>query len=225
MRASPSTFERVEKKALYKHYASNSYWMSRLIFRSHETKPIQLQSSSSPTKHHILLEATVRPVGAGSYVKDRVAFQAQELKALRTQGKDLFEMNETRKVQSAGTLLYQTTETYGTSMSIEKIVETLKNADLTLRVNFHRPGMHSNTTCMELSAETLEKLSQTAADAHGNKIAELRVRAENKATVPRHGAIFVAISQKGKQHYLSHIDYKIMSSYDAMFHEPAATKQ
>lgn len=156
-------------------------------------------------------------------MKDRVTYQAQELKKLRTEGKDLFEMNETRKVQSAGTLLYQTTETYGTSMSIEKIIETLRSAELTLRVNFHRPGMHSNTTCMELSADTLEKLVNTKSDAHGNKIAELRVRAERNANVPRHGAIFVAITQKGTMHYLSHVDYKIMSSYDAMYHEAANT--
>jgi|TARA_B100000035_G_scaffold308014_2_gene312071 hypothetical protein len=193
--------------------------MSRLVFRSPDTSPVTVETSSVTVNHHILLEATVRPIGTGDYNKEKVEAQALSLKKLRTDGKDLFEMNETRRVQSAGTLLYQSTETYGTSMSIEKIVETLKESDLTLRVNFNRPGIHSNTTCMELSHETLEKLINTNADAHGNKVAELRVKAEHSASVPRHGAIFVAITKKGNQHYLSHVDYKIMASYDAMYHE------
>lgn len=193
--------------------------MSRLVFRSPETSPVNVETPAVTATHHILLEATVRPVGSNDYQQNRVADQASALKELRSNGKDIFDMNETRKVQSAGTLLYQTTETYGTSMSIEKIVEILKAGDLTLRVNFHRPGMHSNTTCMELSSNTLESLMATSVDAHGNKIAELRVKAEQSAAVPRHGAVFVAITTKGAMHYLSHIDYKIMASYDAMYHE------
>jgi hypothetical protein len=65
----------------------------------------------------------------------------------------------------------------------------------------------------------LQKLLKTKADAVGNKIAELRVNAEASAKVPRHGAFYVAITQKGTQHYLSHIDYKIMTQYDKMYHE------
>ena len=193
--------------------------MSRLAFRSPETSPVNLTIHQTMTAHHIILESTVRPVGTNDYDKDHVAEQGRSLKNLRTLGKDMFEMNETRKVQSAGTILYQTTETYGTSLSIEKIIEILRSADLTLRVNFNRPGLRSNTTCMELSVTTLQKLIQSTPDAHGNKIAELRVKAELTAKVPRHGALFVAITNKGQQHYLSHIDYKIIASYDAMYHE------
>lgn len=193
--------------------------MSRLAFRSRETTPVNIETPAPTATHHIMLEATVRPLGANTYNKDNVAEQSRALKELRANGKDLFEMNETRKVQSAGTILYQTAETYGTSLSIEKIAETLAGSDLTLRVNFHRPGMHSNTTCMELSSDILQKLMKTSADAHGNKVAELRIRAERTAQVPKHGAIYVAITNKGSQHYLSHIDYKIMASYDAMYHE------
>ena len=143
--------------------------MSRLAFRSRESTPVNVEAPAPTATHHIMLEATVRPLGSNSYNKDNVADQGRALKELRSSGKDLFEMNETRKVQSAGTVLYQTAETYGTSLSIEKIIETLSSSDLTLRVNFHRPGIHSNTTCMELSADILQKLVQTSADAHGNK--------------------------------------------------------
>ncbi len=194
--------------------------MSRLAFRSNSNDSTVSAEARTPTaQHHIILEATVKPIGAGEYRKDYVAHQAAQLRSLRKEGKDIFEMNETRKVQSAGTLLYQTTETYGTSMSIEKIIEKLKSADLTLRVNFHRPGLHSNVTCMQLSAETLQKLVNANSDAHSNKIAELRVKAEQAANTPRHGAVFVAITKKSNQHFLSHIDYKIMSAYDSMYHE------
>ena len=191
--------------------------MSRLAFRSSEPKT--LPNIVPTTSHHIVLEATMRPVGGNDYNPTRVAEQATVLTKLRSSGKDIFEMNETRQVQSTGTTLYQTTEMYGTSMSIENIIETIKPADLTLRVNFNRPGAHSNTTCMGLSATILQKLLKTKADAVGNKIAELRVNAEASAKVPRHGAFYVAITQKGTQHYLSHIDYKIMTHYDKMYHE------
>ena len=97
--------------------------MSRLAFRYPETSPVNLTTPQPVAAHHIILESTVRPVGTNDYDKDLVADQARYLKNLRTQGKDMFEMNETRKVQSAGTILYQTTETYGTSLSIEKIIE------------------------------------------------------------------------------------------------------
>lgn len=194
--------------------------MSRLAFRSQNSSPVTIEKTPVTATHHIILEATVKPIGSSSeYNKDSVAQQSSALKNLRQNGKDLFEMNETRKVQSSGTVLYQTTETYGTAISIEKMIESLSPHDLTLRVNFNRPGKHSNTTCMELSAQTLERLIGTKADANGHKIAELRISAERSVSVPKHGALYVAIQSKGTQHYLSHIDYKIMSAYDNLYHE------
>lgn len=192
--------------------------MSRLAFRSPDTSPVTVDAQPVNSSHHIILEATIKPIGSNDYNKDRIAQQASALNTLRTKGKDIFEMNETRKVQSAGTILYQTTETYGTALSIEKMVEVMAPNNLTLRVNFNRPGKHSSTTCMELSAATLSSLMQTSADAHGHKIAELRVKAEKSSKIPQHGSLFVAISSRGTQHYLSHIDYKIMSGYDSLYH-------
>jgi len=193
--------------------------MSRLAFRSPDTSPCPVDSTPVTSKHHIILEATVKPVGLNNYNKEHVTQQASALKELRTQGKDLFEMNETRKVESSGTTLYQTTEMYGTAMSIEKITAALKKSDLTLRVNFRRPGVHSSATCMELSSGTLERLMSTSSDTQSHKIVELRVKQEQSATKPSHGALFVAVTCRGTQHYLSHIDYKILASYDAMYHE------
>lgn len=193
--------------------------MSRLAFRSSETSPVTVDSTPVTSKHHMIMEATVKPVGFNEYNKSNVEQQYSALKKLRQSGKDLFEMNETRQVQSGNTLLYQTTETYGTAISIEKIIEQMAAADLTLRVNFQRPGIHSNTTCMELSSDILSRLIKTSVDANGHKIAELRVKAEQSAVTPRHGAMYVAVSNRGTQHYLSHIDYKIIDKYDEMYHE------
>lgn len=194
--------------------------MSKLAFRSNTSSPTEVKVVEPATSsHHILLEATIRPVGVNDYKPEQVKIQAAALKAFRKDGKDIFEMNETRKITSAGTLLYQTTETYGTSMSIEKMLESMKVADLTIRVNFKRPGVHSNTTCMEMSSTTLQSMLNSSPDSHGHKTAEIRIAAELTAKVPRHGAMYVSVSKKGTQHYLSHIDYKIMASYDAMYHE------
>lgn len=196
-----------------------NYIMSRLAFRSPDPSPTPVDATPVSSTHHIIVEATVKPVGLNTYNKEHVEKQATALRELRTKGKDLFELNETRKVESSGMILYQTTEMYGTAMSIEKIVAALKISDLTLRVNFRRPGVHSSATCMELSSDTLERLMTSAADSQGHKIAELRVKQEQTASRPSHGALFVAITCRGTQHYLSHIDYKILASYDAMYHE------
>lgn len=193
--------------------------MSRLAFRSPDPSPTPVDATPVSSTHHIIVEATVKPVGLNTYNNEHVTKQAAALKELRTTGKDLFELNETRKVESAGTILYQTTEMYGTAMSIEKIVGALKKSDLTLRVNFRRPGVHSSATCMELSSGTLERLLTSSGDTQGHKVAELRVKQEQTATKPSHGALFVAVTCRGTQHYLSHIDYKILASYDAMYHE------
>lgn len=193
--------------------------MSRLAFRSPETSPVTVDPTPVSNNHHMIIEATVKPVGYNEYDKTSIEEQGLKLKKLRQSGKDLFEMNEVRKVQSGNTLLYQTTETYGTAISIEKIVEQMSAADLTLRVNFHRPGIHSNITCMELSVDKLNRLMSTVADTNGHKIAELRVKAEQSANTPRHGAMYVAVTLRGTQHYLSHIDYKIIDKYDEMYHE------
>ena len=192
--------------------------MSRLAFRSASPVPISIPQISQTQRHHIVIEATMKPVCGSSYQKTQVEEQGAVLQQLRQSGKDIFDYNETRQVQSTGTTLYQTTETYGTALSIENIVETLKSANLTLRVNFNRPGKHSNTTCMALSAETLGRLIATEPDSNGNKIAELRVSAEQNASVPSHGAFYISVTKKGTQHYLSSVDYKILGAYDKLYH-------
>ena len=103
-------------------------------------------------------------------------------------------------------------------MTVEQMVEKMKTGDLTLRVNFRRPGIHSATTCMELSHELLSRLLEEGPDAKQQKTLELRVKAESHVAVPRHGAMFITVTQQGPVHLLAHIDYKIMSSYDQMYH-------
>jgi len=140
------------------------------------------------------------------------------LTQFRKEGKDVFEANDCRCVTNAGSRLYQSQETYGTGMSVEQMVQTMENEGLTMRVNFRRPGIHSSTTCMELNAEHLQRLMAETVDSKNHKTLELRVKAEAKVAVPRHGAMFITVEKNGPVHTISHIDYKIMQSYDQMYH-------
>lgn len=168
--------------------------------------------------HHMLIEAVPVPVGTNEYDPEKVKVQGNMLKQFRATAKDMFDPNDCRCVTNAGQRLYQTQETYGTSMTVEQMIETMKKADLTMRVNFRRPGVHSATTCMELSAQLLERLLQESEDAKNQKTLELRVKAEAHVAVPKHGAMFISITKQCAVHLLTHIDYKIMSTYDKMYH-------
>ena len=68
--------------------------MSRLAFRSAETSPEKSVSFVPTVSHHIVLEATVRPMGGNDYEATQVVEQGRILNQLRTSGKDIFEMNE-----------------------------------------------------------------------------------------------------------------------------------
>lgn len=194
--------------------------MSRLRLFSNEpsSEEQKLESNPSVQSHHILIEAVPVPVGTNEYDPESVRKQSQLLQAFRKQAKDTFEPNDCRCVTNAGQRLYQTQETYGISMSAEQMIEAMEEADLTLRVNFRRPGVHSATTCMELSPASLSKALEQKPDGKNLKTLELRVKAETNVAVPRHGAMFISLTKSGAVHLLSHIDYKIMSSYDEMYH-------
>ena len=198
--------------------------MSRLrAFNNNDTEPAKVvptmnTGSAFPQQHHVLIEAVPVPVGTNEYEPEKVRQQGLALQNFRNVAKDIFEPNECRCVSNAGQRLYQTQETYGTSMSIEQMVETMKNYDLTMRVNFRRPGVHSATTCMELSSPLLSRLLEESEDSKNQKTLELRVKAEASVTVPRHGAMYITVVKNGEVHTLSHVDYKIMASYDSMYH-------
>ena len=146
--------------------------MSRLkVFnrKSEETQSVAEIASPHVAQHHILIEAVPVPVGTNEYDPNLARQQGEVLKKFRTRAKDTFEPNECRCVTNAGQRLYQTTETYGTAMTIEQMLETMCKGDLTLRVNFRRPGIHSATTCMELEKSLLTRLIQEKADAKQQK--------------------------------------------------------
>lgn len=166
----------------------------------------------------ILLQCVPRPRASDEYDSKLVLKQTKVLKEFRESGKDLFVPNETRCVTKAGNKLYQTNETYGSSLSIEDMVNTMNDNELTLRVNFKRHGLYSNHTCMELSSKTLSTLMKDSPDDKGQKTVELRIKPELSVENPAHGAMFVSIVEKGDKHFLSHVDYQIRSAYDEMYH-------
>lgn len=167
--------------------------------------------------HNILFQIVPIPVATNEFEPRKVEAQTKALKDFRSAAKDLFEPNDCRLVSNGGNRAYQTQETYGTAITMEKAIETMNAHDLTLRVNFKRPGVHGSTTCMELSAPLLERLIQESADAKGMKTIELRCKSEIHASVPRHGAMYVSITKHGAQHVLSHVDYHILAQYDEMY--------
>ena len=178
----------------------------------------EVTSPSLERNNAILLQCVPRPRSTDEYDPKLVMQQSEVLKKMREDGKDLFVTNETRCVTKAGTKLYQTNETYGSALSIEQMVDTMEQNQLTLRVNFKRHGMYSNHTCMELSSSTLSALMRDTPDDNGQKTVELRIKPEQHVDNPSHGAMFVSIVQKGDKHFLSHVDYQIKSSYDEMYH-------
>ena len=195
--------------------------MSRLRFRERPTPLPAAPVATSKTlvdNYHFLLEVVPVPVGTNEYDPEKVKVQAAALSAFRKSAKDLFEPNGCACVTNAGSRLYQTQETYGTALSIEQMIDKMNTNSLTMRVNFRRPGIHSSTTCMELSSEMLSRLLDVTPDSKGQKSLELRVKAEANVAVPRHGAIYVTAVAQGPVHTLATIDYKIMASYDQMYH-------
>lgn len=189
--------------------------MSHLRFTKKPAVPVA--APSAVEQHHILFQVVPVPVTSNEFDPKKVAEQTAALKQFRTQAKDIFEPNDCRMVSNGGNRAYQTQETYGTSLSMEKAIEVMSAHDLTLRVNFRRPGVHGSTTCMELSPTLLERLLQESPDAKGQKTIELRCKSETHAAVPRHGALFVTVKKSGAQHVLSHVDYHVLASYDEMY--------
>lgn len=190
--------------------------MSHLRF-TRKAVPVAAASAASAETHNIKIDIVPVPVDTNEFSPKKVQAQTVALKAFRTAAKDLFESNDCRVVNNGGTRAYQTQETYGTAVSMEKAIEVMNEHDLTFKVNFRRPGVHGSTTCMELSAPLLERLLQESEDAKGMKTIELRCRSETHASVPRHGAMYVSVAKAGAQHVLSHVDYHILSQYDEMY--------
>lgn len=190
--------------------------MSHLRFTRKAT-PVATANSALPDTHHIKIDIVPVPVDTNEFDPKKVQAQTVALKEFRGAAKDLFESNDCRLVTNGGTRAYQTQETYGTAVSMEKAIEVMNAHDLTFKINFRRPGVHGSTTCMELSAPLLERLLQESEDAKGMKTIELRCRSETHASVPRHGSMYVSVSKAGAQHVLSHVDYHILSQYDEMY--------
>ena len=61
--------------------------MSRLAFRSPEPSPTPVDATPVSSTHHIIVEATVKPVGQNTYNKEHVSKQAAALRELRTKVK------------------------------------------------------------------------------------------------------------------------------------------
>jgi hypothetical protein len=187
-------------------------------FRFSSKPAIPTAAAAAPKPHHIQFEIVPVPTGTTSEFDPKfVAAQTAALKEFRERGKDIFKPNDCRMVSNGGNRAYETFETYGTALTVEKMVEVMNTHHLTLKVKFNRPGLHGANTCMELSAGLLDRLLQESPDAKNNKTIALRIGTEKHTAVPPHGTMYVTVAQQGAQHVLSHVDYHILAQYDELY--------
>ena len=124
--------------------------MSHLRFTRKPARVVA--AATSADTHNVKIDIVPIPVETNEFDPKKVAAQTAAQREFRTAAKDLFEQNDCRLVANGGNRAYQTQETYGTSVSMEKAIEVMNEHDLTMKINFRRPGVHGSTTCMELSA-------------------------------------------------------------------------
>jgi hypothetical protein len=141
--------------------------------------------------------------------------QYKAIQAIKKKGKDLFFENNTVSsvAKEPSHRLYQTADLYGEVLSVEKLVEDLKQHDLTLRVNAIRSGSHSQTTCMELTSADLQKVLTEDADNKKEKSVTLSLKATDG------GSMYVGVKvARSGLHYITKVDYSVPTAVDTKLH-------
>ena len=99
--------------------------------------------------------------------------------------------------------LYQTTDLYSESISLEKLIPMLTSSDLTIRLNAVRTGSQSSTTCIELTSGRLADIVEKE---------QLDERNEKTALIggvgSEIGTMYVGVKVRG-QHYIQKLDYEV----------------
>jgi len=162
---------------------------------------------------HMRIDVAPIPIGASSDISmEKRQVQTQALQRVRTKGRDLFMENPAVVSNTAGDRLYQTKELYSQNLSVEDMIPMLTNAELTLRVNAVREGVHAHSTCMELKTGALADLLGDTADKNGEKSVSLQLPNGEK------GEMFVSIKSVKGKHYINKVDYKVSAFEDDRLH-------
>ena len=153
----------------------------------------------------IQINAVSIPKQTGAYSAETLQKQQIEIAKIEAMGKDLFQPNPTKQSLEDNTMLYQSSLLYSKKLSLEKLIPLLTSHDLTLKVTALRNG---TSTCMELTSGKLADLINETPDAKGDKITKLELSDTS------HGAMYVAIKEYGKKHYIQKIYYEVDNEVD-----------
>ena len=190
-------------------------YVSKMSFiRFKKEQQFEEVSQQATNELNIRIDVAPIPLGASKDVSmETRKAQTLALEAIRKEGKDLFQPNNTAVSNTAGNRLYQTKDLYGQNLSVEKLLSKLTANDLTLRVNAVRQGTHSHSTCMELKTGVMADMLKETRDSNDEKTTTLAI--ENAS---EKGEMFVSMREIKGEHYINKVDYKVAAMEDDRLH-------
>lgn len=177
--------------------------------------PPPLIKTETPYTESVSMRIDVVPIPTGIVKSNfkKTKLQNEQIVSIRAKGKDLFQSNNTLMSMNGGKRLYQTQDLYGKILAVEDLIPMLTSADLTLRLNALRSGVHSHATCMELKTGVLANLLSAVGDHKGEKVTTVSIPSS-----PDMGRMFVGLKFAKGRHYISKVDYEVDSVADDSFH-------
>ena len=175
--------------------------------------PEQVTPTAESESISMRIDVLPIPTGITQVSMEKTKLQNQQIMHIRNIGKDLFQANHTLMSVNGSKRLYQTQDLYGKVLAVEDLIPMLTSADLTLRLNALRSGVHSHSTCMELKTGILADTLKKSTDAKGEKVTTVSIE-----SAPDRGRMFVGLKYANGKHYISKVDYEVDSVVDDGFH-------
>tara|TARA_X000000950_G_C13850738_1_gene634390 strand:- start:1061 stop:1645 length:585 start_codon:yes stop_codon:yes gene_type:complete len=188
------------------------------INKGNKSAIMQEQTTASQVKRSkIQMKIDVVPIPTGASMTsspEKRAAQQRSINQIKTQGKDLFEVNSTIVTDSGSNRLYQTADLYSESLPLEELIPMLTGSDLTLKLNALRSGKQSSNTCMELKTGHLaDIIEKTPVDERNEKMCSVSLQ-----TSKERGSMFVGVKFKGGKHFIQKLDFEIHREEDDKLH-------
>jgi hypothetical protein len=188
------------------------------INKGKQSATMQEQTAASQVKRskiQMKIDVVPIPTGASSVSSpEKRAAQQRSINQIKTQGKDLFEVNSTMVTDSGSNRLYQTVDLYSESLPLEELIPMLTSANLTLKLNALRYGKQSSNTCMELKTGHLaDIIEKTPVDERNEKTCNVSLQ-----TSKERGSMFVGVKCKGGKHFIQKLDFEIHRDEDNKLH-------
>lgn len=162
------------------------------------------------------MKIDVVPIPTGTSLKNPLEKREQQniaIQKIQTMGRDLFEPNKTIVSEKQDNRLYQTTDLYSESISLEKLIPMLTSSDLTIRLNAVRTGAQSSTTCIELTSGRLADIVEKDQVDERNEKTALVGGVGSEV-----GTMYVGVKVKRGQHFIQKLDYEVPLAHDDKMH-------